>query len=129
MTSKPLLTSELSSLYALFDINGDGSITATEVEHVLTAMAPIITWAEADALRRLMRDLGTIKGDDFLAWARHQPELGTQQVLRDLFHLLDADRNGWLCREELSWMLRMLFPDSSANDAQRLAAQLDRDGD
>ena len=129
MTSKPLLTSELSSLYALFDINGDGSITATEVEHVLTAMAPIITPAEADALRQLMRDQRSIHRDDFLAWARHQPELGTQQVLRDLFDLLDADRNGWLCREELSWMLRMLFPTNSANDAQRLAAQLDRDGD
>ena len=37
------LETELSSLYALFDVNGDGSITPTEVEQVLGSMEGIIS--------------------------------------------------------------------------------------
>ena len=51
MTTTPLLMNELSSLYAQFDVNGDESITAQEVEQVLTSMAAVIAPEEADALR------------------------------------------------------------------------------
>ena len=40
---------ELSSLFAQFEVNGDGSITAQEVEQVLTSMAAVIAPEEADA--------------------------------------------------------------------------------
>jgi len=129
MTATPLLTNELSSLYALFDVNGDGLITAHEVEQVLTSMASIIAPGEADALRQLMLDQPSMSRDDFLNWAQHQPMLGRHQLLRDLFVLVDADHNGWLCPDELSSMMNLLFSANSANDSKTLAAQLDRNGD
>lgn len=66
MTTKSLLTNELSSLYALFDINGDGLITAHEAEQVLSSMASITAPEEGDALRQLMRDQCSVSRDDFL---------------------------------------------------------------
>ena len=129
MTTKPLLTNELSSLYALFDINGDGLITAHEVEQVLTSMASIIAPEEGDALRQLMRDQCSVSRDDFLNWAQRQPKLGRHQLLRDLFVLVDTDHNGLLCRDELSSMMSMLFSEKSAKDSQKLAERLDRNGD
>ena len=69
MTTTPLLSNELSSLYALFDINGDGLITEHEVEQVLASMASIIAPEEADALRQLMSEQRSITRDNFLNWA------------------------------------------------------------
>ena len=96
MTTTPLLMNELSSLFAQFEVNGDGSITAQEVEQVLTSMAAVIAPEEADALRQLLHEQKIIRRDDFLQWAQHQPKLGRHQLLRDLFDLVDADHNGWL---------------------------------
>ena len=72
MTTTPLLMNELSSLYAQFDVNGDGSITAQEVEQVLTSMAAVITPKEADALRQLLQEKHSIRRDDFLQWAQQR---------------------------------------------------------
>jgi len=129
MTTTPQLMNELSSLYAQFDVNGDGSITAQEVEQVLTSMATVIATEEADALRQLLHEQHCIRRDDFLQWAQQQPQLGRHQLLRDLFDLVDADHNGWLSQKELDSMMRMLCSAHSPQDAQRLAAQLDRNGD
>ena len=129
MTTTPLLMNELSSLFAQFEVNGDGSITAQEVEQVLTSMAAVIAPEEADALRQLLHEQKIIRRDDFLQWAQQQPKLGRHQLLRDLFDLVDADHNGWLSREELDRMMRMLCSAKSPHDAQTLTTQLDRNGD
>ena len=81
------LETELSSLYALFDVNGDGCITPTEVEQVLSSMEGIISEQEAKALRQLMDSEGAVSRESFLHWAQNQPGLGTHQLLRDLLEL------------------------------------------
>ena len=105
----PLLEEALSSLYSLFDVNGEGSITPTEVEQVLASMATLIAPAEAAALRNLMHLEGSVSRDKFLRWAQHQPELGTHQLLRDVFQLVDTDSSGWLSQTEISRMLSLLL--------------------
>lgn len=42
---------DLKALFALFDLNGDGVITALEAEQVLAALAGIVTVDEACDLR------------------------------------------------------------------------------
>ena len=63
------LESELSTLFSLFDVNGDGAITPTEVEQVLSSMAGIISEQEAKALRQLMDSQGAVRREGFLHWA------------------------------------------------------------
>ena len=124
----PLLEDELSSLYSLFDVNGEGSITPTEVEQVLASMTTIIAPAEAEALRNLMHLEGSVSRDKFLRWAQHQPELGTHQLLRDVFQLVDTDSSGWLSQTEISRMLSLLLSPEASMESQDLLEQLDRNG-
>ncbi|MEB3331922.1 MAG: arginase family protein [Synechococcaceae cyanobacterium] len=125
----PPLAEELASLFALFDANGDGVITPAEVEQVLIALAAIIAPAEADALRRLMCSHGAVSRAAFLDWARQQPGLGSHQLLRDLFQLIDTDGNGWLSRDELAVMLSLLLPEAAPESPQALLERLDGNGD
>ena len=122
------LESELSTLFSLFDVNGDGAITPTEVEQVLTSMAGIISEQEAKALRQLMDSQGVVSREAFLGWAEKQPGLGTHQLLRDLFQLVDTDRNGWLNHNELSTMVSLFITPEASIDTQELLKTLDRDG-
>ena len=122
------LETELSSLYALFDVNGDGSITPTEVEQVLSSMEGIISEQEATALRQLMDSQGAVSRESFLHWAQNQPGLGTHQLLRDLFQLVDTDGSGSLSVDELSVMLSLLITSEGSVETDALLKQLDRDG-
>ena len=69
------LESELSTLFSLFDVNGDGAITPNEVEQVLNSMSGIIAEQEAQALRQLMNSQGAVSREGFLGWAKKQPGL------------------------------------------------------
>jgi Ca2+-binding EF-hand superfamily protein len=90
----PTATQELGSLFALFDLNGDGEITPAELEQVLDALGGILAPEEITELRGLVQAQGTVSRDAFLGWARQQPGLETHQILRDLFQLIDSDGNG-----------------------------------
>jgi arginase len=126
----PEALQELSTLFGLFDLNGDGAITAAEVEQVLIAFGGIIAAEEAAALRALLAAEGTVSRAGFLAWARQQPGLEVHQILRDLFQLIDGDASGWLSRDELAVMLSLLQSpeDGGAVSAEVLLQRLDADG-
>ncbi|MFL2513366.1 MAG: arginase family protein [Synechococcus sp.] len=123
------LESELSTLFSLFDVNGDGAITPNEVEQVLTSMSGIIAEQEAQALRQLMDSQGAVSREGFLSWSLKQPKLGIHQLLRDIFQLVDTDSNGCLDYDELSIILSLLIAPDASIDLQTLLEQLDRSGD
>ena len=126
----PTATQELGSLFALFDLNGDGEITPAEVEQVLIALGGILAPEEITGLRGLVQAQGTVSREAFLSWAHQQPGLETHQILRDLFLLIDSDGNGWLSREELAVMLSLVHPSAEASpvSGEDLLQRLDRDG-
>ena len=121
---------EISSLFALFDLNADGEITPKEVEHVLIAFRGILTPEEAAALRKLVNDQGVVSQALFMQWATQLPGLETDQILRDLFALIDSNASGSLSRDELALMLSLLQPsiNTSTPNSDELLHQLDRDG-
>ena len=121
---------ELSALFDLFDVNGDGTITALEVEQVLSAFGGIVAAEEAAALRALIAAEGAVSRAAFLDWAQLQPGLEVHQILRDLFQLIDTDASGWLSRDELAVMLSLLQSpdDGAALSAEALLQRLDVDG-
>lgn len=116
---------ELEDLFDLFDRNGDGVITAAELEPVLMALGGVITPPEAAALRQRIAGSGCLPRDLFLDWASQRPALECQQLLADLFTLIDRDGSGWLCREELEVMLELW---SGRVPVEELLSRLDRDG-
>lgn len=126
----PAVVQELRALFGLFDVNGDGAITAAEVEQVLSAFGGIIAAEEAAALRELIAAEGAVSRAAFLHWAQQQPGLEVHQILRDLFQLIDTDASGCLSRDELAVMLSLLQgqEDGGAVSAELLLQRLDADG-
>jgi arginase len=120
---------DLHALFGVFDLNGDGAITAAEVEQVLGAFAGIITAQEAAALRGLTSGTAGLSRDAFLAWAERQSGLEVHQILRDLFQLIDTDASGGLSRDELAVMLSLLeqADGAAAISAEALLQRLDTD--
>jgi len=122
---------ELSALFGLFDLNGDGEITAKELEQVLNAFAGIVADEEAAGLRELMPPSGALSRSTFLQWAQRQSGFEVHQILRDLFLLIDGDGSGELSLEEFSEMFGLLqaADQQAAVSAEALFAHLDSDRD
>ncbi|MEI7667248.1 MAG: arginase family protein [Synechococcaceae cyanobacterium ELA263] len=121
---------EISSLFALFDLNADGEISPEEVEQVLIAFRGVHAPEEAAKLRALVNDQGVVSQAEFVHWAYQLPGLETDQILRELFALIDSNASGSLSRDELALMLSLLQPsiNTSTPNSEELLHRLDRDG-
>lgn len=61
---------DFAGLFALFDLNGDGWISADEVERVLASMAGVVAAADGEALRDLVAIDGRVTLAAFSLWAQ-----------------------------------------------------------
>ena len=118
---------ELSSLFSLFDVNGDGFITSKELEQVFASMADILANDEMLLLDNLMQTNGLVSRDEFLEWAQKQPELGPYQLLRDIFKLIDTDGSGSLSSAEFSTLMSLFDAHEMTDAFQHLFDSLDVD--
>ena len=126
----PVRPDEFAGLFGLFDQDGDGKITAVEVELALASMAGVIATDDCLALRDLVACDGEVGLAAFSGWAQGRPGLAIASTLRDIFELVDSDGSGTLDFQELEVLLAALEPSCSGLPAaDELLAALDRDGD
>ena len=117
-------------LFTLFDQDGDGWISADEVERVLATMAAVIVADDREALRDLVAIHGQVALTDFSLWAQGRPGLAIASTLREIFDLVDSDGSGSLSVHELDVLLAALAPSCpELPSVDGLLAALDRDGD
>jgi arginase len=121
---------DVTGLFELFDLDGDGWIAAAEVERVLATMAGVVAAADGEALRALVATQGQVARSAFNLWAQGRPGLAIASTLRDIFALVDSDGSGALSAPELEVLLAALAPCCpELPSAEALLAALDRDGD
>jgi arginase len=118
---------ELTDLFRLFDSDGDGRITPSEVERVLANLGQVIPAEAAAALRELVAERRELGAGSFLAWARQQDCFDLLPTLRELFTLLDSDGDGALSPEEIGVMLELLGRSATAADLAAFMAAHDGD--
>ncbi|MEB3262136.1 MAG: EF-hand domain-containing protein, partial [Cyanobacteriota bacterium] len=121
---------DFAGLFRLFDLDRDGRIEASEVEHVLLTMSGVVAPGDGESLREQVARQGELTLADFSLWAEGRPGLAIASQLREIFDLVDSDSSGLLSPQELEALLTALAPFCSClPSVSELLADLDRDGD
>lgn len=121
---------DFASIFSLFDLDGDGSISVAEVDHLLASMAGAVAPIDRQALRALATEQGGVSLTAFSLWAAERPGFAIANALSEIFALVDSDNSGALSASELEVLLAALAPSSaSLPKLEELLAVLDRNGD
>ncbi|ELR14478.1 uncharacterized protein ACA1_192080 [Acanthamoeba castellanii str. Neff] len=124
---------EIKAAFDLFDTDGNGSISATELASILKKMG---TEASESELKDMIHEIdvdgdGEIQFEEFLLlFSRHKKnQLPEDEELRQAFKVFDADGNGTISKVELKRVMDMLG--EKLNDAQidEMMKEADTNGD
>ncbi|EEC11963.1 calmodulin, putative [Ixodes scapularis] len=133
MDLTPEEIADIKGAFLLFDRNGDGTISTTELEMVLRAMGERPSPSQ---LARIVRQIdsdrnGSIDFQEFLffmAGRISHKGLSKSAVLK-AFQLFDRDGNGYITREELVHIFTHVGQSMSQEDAEKIIREVDVDKD
>eukprot|EP01088_Endostelium_zonatum_P004444 TRINITY_DN15695_c0_g1_i1.p1 TRINITY_DN15695_c0_g1~~TRINITY_DN15695_c0_g1_i1.p1 ORF type:complete len:150 (-),score=44.69 TRINITY_DN15695_c0_g1_i1:98-547(-) len=123
---------EFKEAFALFDKNGDGSITSKELGIVMRSLGLHPT--ESD-LREMIQEVDTDKSGnidftEFLGMmARKMQDSEGEEEIRDAFKVFDKEGNGSISAAELRHVLTHLGEKLSEEEVDELIREADVDGD
>ena len=119
---------EFDRIYQVFDANGDGKLTRTEIVEALEVLGTGISSEDRqDLLARIDRD-GVVTRDRFIEWMSQRQDLDVTADLREIFNLIDVDRSGHLSFAEFSDLVRCLIPQAEDTEIERMVKAADKDG-
>ena len=123
---------EYREAFAMFDKNGDGTITITELGSVMkslgnnptdTELQDMINEVDADGNGKL----------EFLEFCnlmdRQTKDISQEDELRERFKLFDKDGNGLIDRDELAIALQQLGEKLSEEEIDEMLEDCDTNGD
>ena len=103
-------TQEFERIFQQFDRNGDGWLTANEVQDALAVTGMGLSAPDRQKLLGMVPLGSRLSKQDFLSWLSTREDLDVAGDLRTIFDLVDRDRSGTLDRAELSELLICLNP-------------------
>ncbi len=131
-TMTPEKEAEYREAFALFDKNGDGTITVVELGTVMRNLGNNPTDSELqDMINEVDADgNGTLEFDEFCnLMARQMKETNQEEELKQRFKLFDKDGNGFVDREELRDVMQQLGEKLSEEDIEEMIQDADKNGD
>ncbi|KAG6475172.1 probable calcium-binding protein CML18 [Zingiber officinale] len=128
---------EIEKVFACYDANGDGRISASELAGVLRALGLDASPAEiSDMIAEMDSDGdGFVDLQEFADFHRRSggggggDGDGDSRELREAFDVYDLDGNGLISAEELHRVLSRLGEECSVEDCARMILPVDVDGD
>ncbi|KAG6410426.1 hypothetical protein SASPL_128486 [Salvia splendens] len=124
---------EVSKVFARFDTNSDGKISAEELAGVLKALGSSTSPDEVD---RMMQEIDTdhdghISLHEFAVFcnASADPYKSADKELREAFNLYDQDSDGKISVAELHQILSRLGERFSEEECTGMIKSVDSDGD
>ncbi|KAF5833502.1 calmodulin-like protein [Dunaliella salina] len=123
---------EFKEAFALFDKDGDGTITTKELGTVMRSLGQNPTEAELqDMINEVDADgNGTIDFPEFLMlMARKMKETDQEEELREAFKVFDRDGNGYISAAELRHVMTNLGEKLSEQEVEEMIREADVDND
>jgi len=123
---------EFKEAFALFDKDGDGTITTKELGTVMRSLGQNPTEAELhDMINEVDADgNGTIDFTEFLSlMARKMKDTDTEEELREAFKVFDKDNNGFISAAELRHVMTNLGEKLTDEEVDEMIREADIDGD
>ena len=123
---------EFKEAFALFDKDGDGTITTKELGTVMRSLGQNPTEAELqDMINEVDVDgNGTIDFPEFLSlMARKMKETDTEEELMEAFRVFDRDGNGFISAHELRHVMTNLGEKLTQEEVDEMIKEADLDGD
>eukprot|EP00977_Amphora_coffeiformis_P007269 scaffold1581_cov169-Amphora_coffeaeformis.AAC.5 len=125
---------EFREAFAMFDIDGGGTIEAGELKHVMTELGNKPTDEEIQDMINLVDVNGDneIDFDEFIVLMRlRMGDSGedAEQNLRDVFDIFDADGSGYIDRDEMRVLMKKLAQDLTEEEITLIMDEVDQDGD
>ncbi|KAL3456177.1 hypothetical protein BJX64DRAFT_271181 [Aspergillus heterothallicus] len=123
---------QFREVFAVFDKDGTGDITASELGEVMRSLGQNPTDTELqDIIDELDVDrTGTIDFDEFLIlMSRKVKDSDPEAELREAFAVFDQDKSGTISADELRRVLRSIGDDVSDADVDEMVRMADVNGD
>ncbi|XP_063691172.1 calmodulin-A-like isoform X3 [Bolinopsis microptera] len=123
---------EFREAFSLFDKDGDGTITTTELGTVMKSLGQ--SPCESD-LQDMINEVdadgnGTIDFKEFLEMmTKHMKEADCDQELREAFKVFDKDGNGRISQQELKLVMKNLGENLTDEEINEMIREADDDGD
>jgi calmodulin len=141
-SNPPMLTREFTEVemlefrdaFAMFDLDGGGTIETHELRQVLTELGDSPTDDEIEEMILLVDENGdgVIDFDEFVTLMRlRMGESGddNEQKLRDVFDVFDADGSGGIDRNEMRLLMKKLAQTLTEEEISAIMEEVDADGD
>ena len=129
---RPDELSEFKEAFALFDKDGDGTITTKELGTVMRSLGQNPTEAELqDMINEVDADgNGTIDFPEFLnLMARKMKDTDSEEELQEAFKVFDKDGNGTISAAELRHVMTNLGEKLTDEEVDEMIREADVDGD
>lgn len=123
---------EVKEAFRVFDTNGDGCITATELKKLVTSLGYNITEAELmDMMNQIDADgNGAIDFPEFLAlMSKNLDDCDPEDILKESFKVFDRDGSGFIGVSELDRVFKLLGQDFKDYEIEAMIKAADVDGD
>lgn len=123
---------EIKEAFHVFDNNGDGCITATELKKLVTSLGYNITEAELmDMMNQIDSDgNGAIDFPEFLAlMTKNLEDCDPEDILLESFKVFDRDGSGFIGVSELDRVFKLLGQEFKDYEIEAMIKAADVDGD
>ncbi|KAL9331234.1 hypothetical protein ACSQ67_000844 [Phaseolus vulgaris] len=118
-------------VFKQFDENGDGKISAWELQQCVEAMGEELSAADAAATVTAMDadGDGMVGFDDFVRFVEGGEEEEKENDLKEAFKMYEMEESGCITPRSLKMMLSRLGESTSIDECEVMIARFDLDGD
>ncbi|XP_074503012.1 calmodulin-alpha-like isoform X1 [Sebastes fasciatus] len=123
---------QFKETFSLFDHDGNGRITTTELGKALQALGQKPTKADLKDMIKAVDSggNGTIEFPEFLTLMAEMMKCSDDETaIKEAFDIIDKDGSGYICADELRQMMSKFGEKVTAEKVDKIIKDVDIDGD